>query len=37
MTNDFRSAADAVLKGVVTSDPRVPGVVAMATHRKRTI
>ncbi len=37
MTNDFRSAADAVLKGVVTSDPRVPGVVAMATDRKRNI
>jgi methyl acetate hydrolase len=37
MTDDFRSAADAVLKGVVTSDPRVPGVVAMATDRKRNI
>ena len=37
MTDDFRPAADAVLKGVVTSDPRVPGVVAMATDRKRTI
>jgi methyl acetate hydrolase len=37
MTDDFRSAADAVLKGVVTSDPRVPGVVAMVTDRKRNI
>ena len=37
MTNEFTLAADAVLKGVVTSDPRVPGVVAMATDRKRNI
>ncbi len=34
---DFRSAADAVLNGVVTSSPRVPGVVAMATDRQRNI
>jgi methyl acetate hydrolase len=34
---DFRSAADAVLSGVVTSNPRVPGVVAMATDRQRNI
>ena len=37
MTDDFRSAADAVLKSTVTSDPRVPGVVAMVTDRKRNI
>jgi methyl acetate hydrolase len=34
---DFKSAADAVLKGVVTSNPRVPGVVALATDRQRNI
>ncbi len=34
---NFKAAADAVLKGVVTSDPRVPGVVAMATDRRRNI
>jgi methyl acetate hydrolase len=34
---DFRKAADAVLNGVVTSSPRVPGVVAMATDRERNI
>ena len=37
MTDNFRSAADAVLKGVVTSDPRVPGVVAMLTDRRHNI
>jgi methyl acetate hydrolase len=34
---DFKSAADAVLNGVVASEPRVPGVVAMATDRLRNI
>ncbi|HZG67927.1 MAG TPA: serine hydrolase domain-containing protein [Herpetosiphonaceae bacterium] len=37
MSTDFKAAADATLQGVVTSDPRVPGVVAMATDRHRTI
>ena len=35
--DNFKSAADAVLNGVVTSNPRVPGVVAMATDRQRNI
>ena len=34
---DLKSAADAILNRVVTSDPRVPGVVAMATDRERNI
>ena len=37
MNSDLKSAADAVLNGVVTSDPRVPGVVAMATDRRGNI
>ena len=37
MSTDFTAAADAILEGVVTSDPRVPGVVAMVTDRHRTI
>ena len=37
MNSDLKSAADAVLNGVVTSDPRVPGVVAMATDRRSNI
>ncbi len=37
MSNDLKQAADAVLNGVVTSDPRVPGVVAMATDRRNNI
>jgi methyl acetate hydrolase len=37
MSVDFRSAADAILNRVVTSSPRVPGVVAMATDRQRNI
>lgn len=37
MSTDFKAAADAILQGVVTSDPRFPGVVAMATDRHRTI
>ena len=34
---DFKATADAILNRVVTSDPRVPGVVAMATDRQRNI
>ncbi len=34
---DFKRAADAVLNGVVTSSPGVPGVVAMATDRERNV
>ncbi|MFL5257040.1 MAG: serine hydrolase domain-containing protein [Rhodopila sp.] len=37
MSVDFKAAADAILNKVVTSSPRVPGVVAMATDRHRTI
>jgi methyl acetate hydrolase len=37
MSTDFKSAADAILNGGVTSDPRVPGVVAMATDRHSNI
>lgn len=37
MSTDFKAAADAILSRVVTSDPRVPGVVAMATDRQRNI
>lgn len=37
MSTDFQAAADAILKGVVDSDPRVPGVVAMATDRTANI
>jgi methyl acetate hydrolase len=37
MITEFASAADAVLKGVVESNPRVPGVVAMATDRHMNI
>lgn len=37
MSADFKAAADAVLNGLVTSSPRVPGVVAMATDRHRNI
>ena len=37
MATDFKTAADAVLNRVVTSEPRVPGVVAMATDRQRNI
>jgi methyl acetate hydrolase len=37
MTTNFSAAADAVLDGVVTSTPRVPGVVAMVTDRHRNI
>ena len=33
MAEDFKAAADAILTRVVTSDPRVPGVVATATDR----
>jgi methyl acetate hydrolase len=37
MIEDFVKSADAVLKGVVESSPRVPGVVAMATDRRGNI
>jgi methyl acetate hydrolase len=37
MTEDFKAAADATLQRIVTSDPRVPGVVAMVTDRQRNI
>jgi methyl acetate hydrolase len=37
MTEDFKASADAILNRVVTSEPRVPGVVAMLTDRQRTI
>jgi methyl acetate hydrolase len=37
MTGQLRSAADAVLDGVVSGHPRVPGVVAVATDRNGTI
>lgn len=37
MDANFKQAADAILKGVVTSNPRVPGVVAMVTDRERNI
>jgi methyl acetate hydrolase len=37
MSTGFKAAADAILNGVVGSDPRVPGVVAMATDRRRNI
>ncbi|WP_207483971.1 serine hydrolase domain-containing protein [Arenibaculum pallidiluteum] len=37
MPGDFNGAADAILNGVITSDPRVPGVVAMVTDRDRNI
>src|SRR3984957_15395793 len=34
---DFKATVDAALNRLVTSEPRVPGVVAMATDRPRTI
>ena len=37
MSSNFSAAADAVLDAVVTSTPRVPGVVAMVTDRHRNI
>ena len=37
MNNDLTSAADSILSGVVTSDPCVPGVVAVATDRDGSI
>jgi methyl acetate hydrolase len=37
MTTDLKAAADAILERIVTSSPRVPGVVAMATDRHRNI
>ena len=32
--DNFKAAADAILKRIVASNPRVPGVVAMATDRR---
>jgi len=37
MIEGFKASADAILNRVVTSDPRVPGVVAMVTDRQRNI
>ncbi len=37
MTQDLGQAVDAVLQGVVEGDPRVPGVVAIATDREGNI
>ncbi|HET6307726.1 MAG TPA: serine hydrolase domain-containing protein [Rhodopila sp.] len=37
MAEDLKSAADSVLRRVVSGQPRVPGVVAMATDRRGTI
>jgi methyl acetate hydrolase len=37
MSTSFNAAANAVLDGVVASNPRVPGVVAMVTDRHRNI
>lgn len=37
MNTNFKQSADTILKGVVTSNPRVPGVVAMITDRERNI
>lgn len=35
--SDLQAAADAVLEGVVSGDPRVPGVAAVATNREGDI
>lgn len=37
MATDFKATADAILNAVVTSNPRVPGVVAMLTDRARNV
>lgn len=37
MSADFKTTADAILNKVVTSSPRAPGVVAMATDHHRNI
>src|SRR5271167_933868 len=37
MITQFANAADAILKGLVESNPRVPGVVAMATDRHMNV
>ncbi|MGI9412022.1 MAG: serine hydrolase domain-containing protein [Hyphomicrobiales bacterium] len=37
MSNEFKAAADTILNGVVTSDPGVPGVVAMVADRNGNI
>ena len=37
MNKQLKAAADAILNGAVSSEPRVPGVVAMITDRDRNI
>jgi methyl acetate hydrolase len=37
MATDFEAVVDAILNRVVTSEPRVPGVVAMVTNPERNI
>jgi methyl acetate hydrolase len=37
MATDFKATADAVLNRIVTTEPRVPGVVAMVTDRERNL
>lgn len=37
MNSDFKTAADRILHKLVSSDARVPGVVAMATDRQRNL
>jgi methyl acetate hydrolase len=37
MAQDLKNAADAILNRVVSGEPRVPGVVAMATDRRGII
>ncbi len=37
MVEEFKAVADAILSHVVKSQPRFPGVVAMATRRQRSI
>jgi methyl acetate hydrolase len=37
MTDHFKQTADDILEGVVRSNPRVPGVVAMVTDRERNL
>jgi methyl acetate hydrolase len=37
MAEGFNAAANAILNRIVTSDPRVPGVVATVTDRERNI
>ncbi len=37
MNQSFEGVADAILERAITSDPRVPGVVAMVTDRERNV